>query len=286
MKIGLIGHSHSVCLMDALGEWRSQLRIASAAKRPGYAASFDGWDATDTSERVARLKGCRIGPVTADVTGAVIFGGSRDYELVGATAIKGNVAVQPTQTLRNVVAAFQDCDLIVSVLFGNELMGRVWLDDLPPYDFLEESVPGPLKDGAQPIDRRDIRMILNGYVSRIIMVGGMIKQLLPRAQVIHLMAPPPLEDPSPLRHLEGLGDAMEQHGTLDPRLRLKWYRAYVRAAMESLRPSGVTVLPPPMAAHTPNGFLRPDLANGLTHGSAAYGAMMWNEVATAIGAAG
>ena len=76
MKIGLIGHSHSVCLMDALGTWRNQLGVPAGATRRGYSNAFDGWDALDTGDKLIRLPNRQIGTLTADFTCAVIFGGA------------------------------------------------------------------------------------------------------------------------------------------------------------------------------------------------------------------
>jgi len=284
MKIGLIGHSHSVCLMDALGPWRDQLPAVFKGPRAGYSSSFDGWDAIDSGRTLIRLPARKIGNLTADFVCAVVFGGTEDYGLVRAeTRPDKSISVAATPMLVNASMAFRECDVVVSVLFGNELGRRIWLDDLPRYDFIEESLPGPMREDARPIDRRYIEQGVEEYVSRVLMTCMTMRQLSQRPRFIHVMPPPPLEDPSHLNFLEGLGDAMAKHGTLPARLRLKWYRAYARAMRTMLAKGGIDVLTPPAAAFNERGFFWEDLSNGLTHGNTRYGAMVWAAIANALG---
>jgi len=284
MKIGLIGHSHSVCLMDALGTWRDQAGTIARATRKGYSNAFDGWDATDTSQKVIRLPACKIGRFTADLACVVISGASLDYSLVAAEANDGRgVTLHPTQTLARACEAFADCDLIVSIAFGNELIARIWIDDLPHYDFGEDSLPGPLREGAQPIDRKYIRQPLNEYVSRVLTTCLIMRRLCPRAGIGHVMPPPPLEDPSRVKHHEGFAEAMAKNGILDATLRLKWYRAYASTMKNVLNQGGIALVPPPPAAVNEKGFFREYLSNGLTHGNAQYGALLWEAIASSIG---
>jgi hypothetical protein len=285
MKIGLFGHSHSVCLMDAIGDWRGQvfgnrkLSIQKTTARSGFAQSFDDWDATDTSDIAIQLPGSKVGPLVADVMGFVISGAAPYYALA---ALNGaSVAISPT--LAKIAAAFKDCDLVVSIAFGNELATPIWLDDLPRYDFIEESVPGPLRAEAQPVSRKYIDTICRGFAMRAYPVCAFLRQSCPNSKVIHLLPPPPLEDPSGLKLHEGFAPKLAKYGTLDSKVRLKWFRSYVRATVLTLSPLGVTVLPPPMAAHTPRGFFRDELSSGLTHGNTRYGAMVWENVAAHLG---
>ena len=194
MKIGLIGHSHSVCLMDALGTWRNQLGVPAGATRRGYSNAFDGWDALDTGDKLIRLPNRQIGTLTADFTCAVIFGGSVYYSLVGASAEKnGEIVINPTPTLMKIAQAFGDFDVVVSVLFGNELSSKIWLDDMPPYDFVEESLPGALRPGAQPIDRKFIDLALSEWVSRVLMPCMVLRQVNPRADSCTSCRPHPFK---------------------------------------------------------------------------------------------
>ena len=287
MKIGLIGHSHAICLMDAMGPWRDQMGIAPAARtaKPGYAAAFDGWDAVKAPSAIY-LPSRKVGGIVADLVAVIAFGGIRGYDLVAAEVAgdTGEIILNPSPTLTVAAAAFQGCDAIVSIIFGNELAKTIWLDDLPAYDFIEVSVPGPLRKDAQLIDRRYIEQVLDGHLSRTLRTCAWLGRSCRQARIVHVMSPPPLEDLSGLRHLEALGGAIRESGVLDATLRLKWYRAYVRRTMATLHPASIAVIPPPMAAHSKEGYLRKDLAAGLTHGNALYGALVWDSVAATLGA--
>lgn len=284
MKIGLIGHSHIVCLMDALGEWRSQLGLRSGAKRSGFSASFDGWDATDTGNNLISFPTRKIGGVAADIRCAAVSGRHAYYDLVNLSGIEQGGSLMVSPTLLDYCRALGDCDALVSIVFGNQLAAHVWLNDKPSYDFVENSLPGPLLSGAQPVSRRYIDGINREYGKRAFFICMAIRQYVPRAKILHLLPPPPLESPSQIKFQEGLAEAMAEHGVLDARLRLKWYRAYAGSMMAQLGELGVTVLMPPPETCDANGFLRRELAEGLTHGNAQYGAMMWESVAVHLGA--
>ena len=283
MKIGLIGHSHSVCLLDAVGPWRDQFTLGPPKAKAGYSSAFDGWDAVEKGQAVIQLPNRRIGRFTVDLACAVISGGHPDYGLIGTEVGKDKtITISPTPTLLKICEGFADCDLIVSIVFGNELAGRIWIDVLPAYDFIEESLPGPLRAGAQPIDRRYINLALHEYVGRIQMTCLMIRRYCPRAGVAHTMPPPPIEDPPKLKFLEGFGEAMGKYGIVNPTLRLKWYRAYAAAMKATLNQAGIGLVPPPAAAFDERGFFQERLSSGLTHGNATYGAMVWEEIASNI----
>ena len=282
MKIGLIGHSHSVCLMDALGGWRDRFVSGPLEAKEGYSSAFDGWDSGETGKGLIRLAGRKIGSVAADLTCAILTNNHPDFSLIRTENENGNVRIEPTPTLVQACRGFRDCDLIVSIMFGNELSTKTWIDHLPPYDFVEDSLPGPLRPGAQPIDRQYIGQTLADYVGRVLMTCIVMRQHCPRAPIVHVLSPPPLEDASHTQHLEVFAEAMAKFGLIDPRLRLKWYRAYANAMLNMLRQAGIAVMRAPAAAVTDKGFLRAELSEGLTHGNARYGAMLWDAIAAAL----
>ena len=272
--------------MDAVGPWREQIGVALTAPKKDYSSAFDGWDSVDTSDTLIRLPGRNLGPCTADLTCAVLFGRSRYYDLVHRGSDPGKESVlEVSPALARIGQAFRDCDAIVSIVFGNELVTKIWVDDLPSYDFVEDSVPGPTRSGVQPIDRKYIDDINRAYGERAFFVCSVLRQFCPRARVMHVPPPPPLEDPRGLAHHEGFGEAMARIGILDATLRRKWYRAYAGTLKAMMDGIGVVLVPPPADAFTDTGFLREDLATGLTHGNARYGAMQWQTIAAAIGAA-
>ncbi|HEY1719884.1 MAG TPA: hypothetical protein VGG27_01470 [Magnetospirillaceae bacterium] len=283
MKIGLIGHSHVVCLLDAMGPWRDLMGITAATTvaRPGFAKALDSW--VSTGPKVVKMPARQIGKMTVDVAAVVVLAHA-DYDLIGKADVQGReITLRPTPTLALAAEAFKGYDLIISVTFGGEMTGLLWLDDLPPYDFIEETVPVPTRSGAQIIDRLYVKRVLDGKVSRVHMALSWLGNACRGSRIIHIMPPPPLENTSGLAHLEGFAGALREHGELDGTLRLKLYRAYLRQMIAALNPNGTAVMAPPPGAQTSSGYFRKDLAIGLTHGNVRYGAMNWEALAAGLG---
>lgn len=106
-----------------------------------------------------------------------------------------------------------------------------------------------------------------------------LQRRLPAARVIHVLPPPPLEHPDRLPPLgRRLGALIVRYGFVRAKLRLKWHFAYCVYVEAALRERGVWVLRAPDRARTPDGFLREELGEGLTHGNAHYGAMLWTDL--------
>jgi hypothetical protein len=190
--------------------------------------------------------------------------------------------------LAKCVQQFRNIDLVVSVLHGNEAASIGLVDNHPPYDF------APLDDGdalplapppAQPIDRFYIARWVDSFAQRAIFAVTALQRSLPSTRVVHVLPPPPLEDPARLVRRELLETLLAQHGFVRPLLRLKWSLAYRACVQKALAAQGIQVLLAPRPALTAGGFLREDLGEGLTHGNGRYGALLWEALDDLIGAA-
>jgi hypothetical protein len=70
-----------------------------------------------------------------------------------------------------------------------------------------------------------------------------------------------------------MGELISHYGFAPDRLRLKWYRRYCRLLEARLATIGCKALAAPPEACDPDGLLREEYAEGLTHGNSAYGVM-------------
>jgi hypothetical protein len=190
--------------------------------------------------------------------------------------------------LARCVQQLRNIDLVVSAVHGNEAAIVSLIDNHPPYDFaaLDDDDALPLAPPPfQPIDRSHIARHVDTFAQPAILSVIALQRALPSTRVVHVLPPPPLEDPAKVKRREVLEDPLARHGFVRPLLRLKWslaYRARVRTALEA---QGIRVMQAPRAALTPGGFLREDLSEGLTHGNGRYGAMIWEALDGLVGAA-
>ena len=287
LRVGLIGHSHAVCLLDALGDWRDRAGLSTAAQDQRYGEAFRGWFDVDTGGDAFTLAPQRTTfPAPAELVTCVLTA------KVGEMTTTRNVGkvneVRITPVLEKCVQQFRNIGLVVSVLHGNEAASIGLVDNHPPYDFapLDDDDALPLAPPPfQPIDRIYIARWVDSFARRAILAVTALQRSLPSTRVVHVLPPPPLEDPARLVRRELLENLLAEHGFVRPLLRLKWslaYRARVRTALEA---QGIQVIGAPRAALTASGFLREDLGEGLTHGNGHYGAMLWEALDGLLGAA-
>lgn len=278
LRVGLIGHSHAVCLLDALGTWRDQAGLSTAAQDQRYGEAFRGWFDVDMGGNAFTLAVRPTSfPAPAELVTCLLTA-KTSGDLITARDVGNSKQVRGTPLLARCVQQFRHIDLVVSALHGYEAAIVSLIDNHPPYDFapLDDSDALPLAPPPfQPIDRSHIARWVDTFAQPAILSVTALQQSLPSARVVHVLPPPPLEDPAQVKRREVLESLLARHGFVRPLLRLKWslaYRARVRTALEA---QGIQVMQAPRAALTAGGFLREDLSEGLTHGNGHYGAMLW-----------
>ena len=284
-RVGLIGHSHAVCLLDALGAWRDQAGLSAAAQDQRYSEAFRGWFDVDTGGDAFTVAAQRTAfPAPAELVTCLLTGKAGDLI---TTWDAGNVKqVRGTPLLARCVQQFRNVDLVVSALYGNETASVSLIDNHPPYDFapLDDNDALPLAPPpSQPIDRSHIVRWVDTFMQPAVLSVTALQRSLPSARVVHVLPPPPLEDPAQVTRREVLENLLAEHGFVRPLLRLKWSLAYRARVQTALASQGIRVMQAPSAALTGTGYLRKDLSEGLTHGNGRYGAMIWEALDGLVG---
>ena len=288
LRVALIGHSHAVCLLDALGTWRDQAGLSTAAQDRRYGEAFRGWFDVDMGGNAFTLPVGPTGfPAPSELVTCLLTAKTAG-DLITARDVGNVTRVRGTALLARCVQQFRNTDLVVSALHGYEAAIVSLVDNHPPYDFAPFDNNGELPLAPppfQPIDRSHIARWVDTFAQPAILSVTALQQSLPSARVVHILPPPPLEDPAQVVRREVLESRLARHGFVRPALRLKWslaYRARVRTALEA---QGIEVLQAPQVALTGGGFLRADLSEGLTHGNSRYGAMIWEALDGLVGSA-
>jgi hypothetical protein len=278
LRVGLIGHSHAVCLLDALGNWRDQAGLSTAAQDQRYSEAFRGWFDVDLGGNAFTVA---VGPTSFPAPAELVtclLTAKTSGDLITARHVGNLKQVQGTPLLARCVQQFRNIDLLVSTLHGNETANVSLIDNHPLYDFapFDDKDAFPLASPpSQPIDRRHIARWVDNFAQPAILSVTALQQSLPSTRVVHVLPPPPLEDPARVARREVLESLLASHGFVRPALRLKWSMAYRARVQKALAAKGIQVMPAPRAALTAGGFLREDLSEGLTHGNGHYGAMIW-----------
>jgi len=288
LRIGLIGHSHAVCLLDALGNWRDPAGLSTAAQDRRYSEAFRGWFDVDLGGKAFTLAvGPARFPAPAELVTCLLTA-KTSGDLIIARDVGNLKQVLGTPLLARCVQQFRDFDLVVSALHGNEAANVCLIDNHPPYDFVpfDDNDALPLAPPpSQPIDRSHIARWVDSFAQPAILSVTALQRALPSTRVVHVLPPPPLEDPAQVARREVLETLLAKHGFVRPSLRLKWSLAYRRRVQTALAAQGIQVMQAPRAALTAGGFLRQDLSEGLTHGNGRYGAMIWEALDGLVGAA-
>ena len=187
-----------------------------------------------------------------------------------ATVSTAALSIEADPEYVRIVSAWRGAVPIVSMINGNEPEATL-LDQWPPYDFLEETV-ADLAPEAPIIDEAFIDERIDPWVAAVYLPLLVLRQLVPNP-LAHVLPPPPRENPGSSPHRELMGELISRYGFAPDRLRLKWYRRYCRQLAARLATIDCKVLAPPPEACGPDGLLREEYAEGLTHGNNMYGVM-------------
>jgi hypothetical protein len=275
----LIAHSHGVSLLDGISDWRKRFRVGGEHD-PRYGDAFQGW-----------FNGSMIGePFPAVVVDKSLPLGNLEAWLlsdgagVGALArfdrSNGSGVLHINRKFSGVLQTWNGSSPIVSMLNGNE-HALTMLNRMPSYDFLDPEIPA-IETSVPIIDEIYIDQCIDSWTSVLFYSLVAIKRLA-QNQLIHILPPPPRENPQLSQHFETLRDQVVAHGFLPDRLRLKWYRRYCRHLTALLAPINCKVLEPPPESCNSNGLLKEEYAEGLTHGNSKYGKLIAMQLAIELG---
>lgn len=186
--------------------------------------------------------------------------------------------------LEEMVANLLPDDLVVSCLGGNQHQKLALVQHPQPFDVL-------LPDDVVPNPQADLRIIPYQQVVDLIergirtgRDGERLRRLreLARCHVVHLMPPPPKEDVShvlsnPESPFAKAG--IHELGVSPAPLRLKFWKIQALVLADLTSEWGISLLPPPSAALTPEGFLATRYyADDATHGNSLYGALVLEQL--------
>ena len=279
-KIALIGHSHSVSILDAIADWRPQAQMNRDGEDSRYTRAFQGWFSVDTGGRLFELEPY---PEFTELSGmqvCLITDRTFSGNLASLGSIdQGEASINVSDFLASFIQRISDFDVIVSVLHGNEHAVLGLIDNLPAYDFSPFDVPVQ----GQPIDTMYIDAIVNQLTSRVVAPLAAIRSAVKHATILHIPPPPPLRDPSQASVLEILKEDIEKYGLVRPSLRQKWHTTYVNTLKAQLEPWQVMLVEPNYEPACENGFLKLSHAEGLTHGNADYGKLVAGRIAQLSG---
>jgi len=260
-KIAIIGHSHIVALLNAIGEWRkpANMDAASGDSEKDLSSSFRGWRSINTSgklfeilphDRFEKFRGTKVSLLTEATPGS------------SPLALRHSEGeqhfIQMTPLMKEFLDAVAGFDAVISVLHGGDHTFRSLLNDMPEYDFVPFEDDGA---GYCPIDISYINLLMETQVLALVYAPlAAMRMTLPNTKIIHIAPPPPLEDPSIVRF----------RASLDRLLR------------DFSAKIGITLVEPSKDCVSESGFLKPDYSEDLAHGNVEYGRVLAGRVADLI----
>lgn len=160
-------------------------------------------------------------------------------------------------------------DVIFSLLRGQEFAVSQLVDDPAHADFIGDD--GGFEPGRRWMSREDALAWVREIAQPLLTTHLALRQQFPQARIVHLPAPPPIEDEAHIRaHAEGFGPLFEAHGVKPFAMRLRVYRLMYAELNRQLAEHGILSLAPPPESLTPAGGLRADCARGCLHGNTRY----------------
>ena len=268
----LLAHSHAVCLLDAATDWREKVQLAGGADAR-FGEAFQGWFDGKVPARPLELSFAWPGALPRSLVAWVMPPGGKVGHLVSLVPGPGGVPkVQENPDFVAMLREWRGTAPIVSIIRGNEHV-LTFLNRFPPYDFLDDDTPGVVR-GVPILDEGLIEGFVATWADLVFHSLALARREAPGNPLLHVCPPPPREHPERARHLEEIGDVVQQYGFVPVALRLKWYRRYCRHLAKRLAAIGCVTLAAPPAACTPEGLLREEFSEGLTHGNRRYGELL------------
>lgn len=187
--------------------------------------------------------------------------------------LQGEVLYIPPQLTTIFGAIPAEVDVIFSVMRGQEFAISQLVDDPSHADFIDEgdAAGTGFEPGRRWMSRADAEAWAAEVARPLLTTHLALRQQFRTARLVHLPAPPPIEDEAHIRaNAEGFGPLFAQHGVKPFALRQRFYRLMYAGLNRQLAAHGILSLPPPPGSLTPAGGLRADHARGCLHGNTFY----------------
>ena len=277
-QLAVLGHSHSICLMDAIGDWRKSYKNGEFHWKKADLTGVD-FNLPLQLDGLEMFKSVNYFPISRGTDGDWLVAYNRHLD----TPMKYDVS----EAYEKCLERLQGTTHLISCLWGNNFATEMYVQNMPRYDFLELGLEGnhqvSVSGDVTPIDRRDIRFQIIPIVGRMRAALQLVKDRYPDVQIYHLLPPPPAEKPEAQENQEVFSNLFEKHGVVDKKLRMKWYNSFCFMMREFLEKIGVQVLAAPIETKTKEGFIKPEFQKDITHGNQLYGAACWKNIAKLIG---
>ena len=174
-------------------------------------------------------------------------------------------------------------DVVFSLMRGQEFAVSQLVDDPTHADFVDED--GGFEPGRCWMSRADALAWAREIAQPLLTTHLALRQQFPRARIVHLPAPPPIEDEAHiLANAEGFAPLFAQHGVKPFTMRLRVYRLMYAELNRQLAEHGIVSLAPPPGSLTAAGGLKADHARGCLHGNTLYAQGLAAQIREVLGA--
>ncbi len=274
----LIAHSHGLSLLDGITDWRKK-KLVVDEHDPRYGEAFQGWFNGSIMNDPFSANVIDNTVLLNKIEAWVITCGSKIGPLAKLESKSGTPNLRISRKFSDILDSWNGPLPIVSMLNGNE-PALTMLNRLPAYDFIDQEISA-IEANVPIIDEMFIDQSISAWVSEVYFSLVAIKKLV-RNKLIHVLPPPPRENPLFSQHFEVLSDLVKRHGFLSDQLRVKWYRRYCRRLITLLTSLDCNVVAPPADACNSDGLLKEEYAEGLTHGNSKYGQLIAKQIALIV----
>jgi len=174
-----------------------------------------------------------------------------------------------------------EAELIFSLMRGQEFAVATLVDDPGQADFIGDD--GGFEAGRRWQSREDALAWVREIAAPLLATHLALRQHRPRARLVHVAAPPPIEDEAHiLANAEGFAPLFAQHGVKPFAMRQRVYRLMLEALGRELAAHGIASLSAPAGALTPAGGLKADFARGCLHGNQRYAELLAQQMAEVL----
>lgn len=183
--------------------------------------------------------------------------------------LQGDVLFIPPQLTAILGAIPADVEVVFSLMRGQEFAISQLVDDPAHADFIGDD--GGFEPGRRWMSRADAQSWAGAVAEPLLTTHLALRQQFRGARLVHLPAPPPIEDEAHIRaNAEGFGPLFAQFGVKPFAMRQRFYRLMYAGLNRQLAAHGILSLAPPHGSLTASGGLKAEHARGCLHGNTFY----------------